>query len=161
MSKQTLFEAAKDAPDGTRFKAGSFEAVKNDGCLRLSSGDRGNVSLGFLQLTYFEVIPAEPKKRDVRVSDVIYDDGVKFPSDKHDECISSFRLIGRLMQWEGAQLGEPGCFLSWSVSDQKWRVHAAVAHNPPTRVTFKTKDQCLAAYKAECPELMEACHDTA
>lgn len=83
-------------------------------------------------------------------------DEVILPCDLWYEGISAFRLIGRLMKWEGAQIGKLGYVLSYIQN---------IEHSPiepiytkmflPYSVTFETSDQCLAAWKAECPELFK------
>lgn len=147
IAKQTLFEAAKDAPDGTRFKIiGREYTLESDGggkYLRLE-GDGKLSSLDVLHSTDFEVIPSGPKKRD----DIpAFPVTTNVPSDVSNECVDAFNLISRLMQWEGAQIGEPG----YSIGELRYETESPL----PYIVTFETSEQCRAAWKAECPEWFE------
>lgn len=149
----TLFEAAKDAPDGTRFLlVGSDQhVVKHDQLRLIWADDGGHVEYGHLQRTDFEIVPS-PRKRDVGVARVYPRDEVFLPDDNFDEGIEAFRLIGRLLMWEGAQIGKPGYVITFTGARA---VSSWIDFPNKYEVTFKTAEQCEAAWKAECPEMFK------
>ncbi|MAK54700.1 MAG: hypothetical protein CML17_02420 [Pusillimonas sp.] len=159
--KQTLFEAAKDAADGTRFKVGQAIFKVHHGSLMWIDGDELRPALlNVLGATNWEYVPDGPKKRDVRQGQIVGEDSVYIPADMMAECIDAFKLIGRLAMWEGAQIGKPGyaksCILISHGDDKVGANGVMYIDNPlPLHVTFETKEQCEAAWKAECPEMFE------
>lgn len=137
--KQTLFEAAKDAPDGTRFKLGrtldmGAVYVKENGALRLEA-DRENSSisnLSWLESTDFEIIPSGPQKAE------------KIPAHLVKDYNGLQKMIAELLKWEGAKLNQ----LGWAMNtDTGTPFKAPYAH--PLSVTFETSEQCLKAWNAE------------
>ena len=153
-TKQTLFEAAKDAPDGTRFKSNDNDIfVKTLGTLKFED-DGCIVGLHILELTDFEIIPPGPRKRDVGVNTLTSTHRINVPDDLEKECVEAFKLIGRLTMWEGAQIGKPG----YAAGRYLGEAHP-VAHylNKVSlyQVTFETPEQCIAAWQAEWSEALK------
>lgn len=145
-TKPTLFEAAKDAPDGTMFelKADSIDGygsrvfVKEDCAIKDRKYGRLVTCLDFLARTDFEFIPSGPVKA-FNLTD-------QQTREYKDACL----LIGELMKWPGAQIGKPG----WTIGDE--HEPFVIDANPlKTTVTYKDKQQAEAAYRAECPELFK------
>lgn len=151
--KQTLFEAAKDAKDGTRFKLGcGLECFISNGTVIVDGFECGKVDI--LSSTDFYVIQQPPRKRDVGKSTVCCRE---VPSDMFADCCDAFKLICRLAMWEGAQIGKPGYAMEMVMfNGQSSKFEPFMRKNPaPITVTFKTKEQCEAAWKAEFPEMFE------
>lgn len=149
--KKTLFEAACEAEDGTRFKLSGvvFERREDGEGWGLYAAKSNNHARGdILVRTDFEQLPSGPKKRDVKMWVVSSEDDIKFPKDQFDECIEAANIIGRLMQWEGAQIGKPGYVI---ITTSRKAVYSEI--QTPCDVTFQTAEQCEAAWKAECTEL--------
>jgi hypothetical protein len=153
LKKQTLFDAAKDAHEGAKFAIGNDKFVKNMGNLIWveDSGHSNFAPLVMLSATDFETIPDGPKKRDVRMAPVALQHSVMVPEDYFADVIPAITLIGKLMQWEGAQIGKPG-YRTNGVNGIPYFVDDAVI---PIDVTFETADQCEAAWKAECLEMFK------
>ena len=152
--KKTLFEAACDAEVGTKWaltlSANQDVVVKKVGKVVWDRSEE-HIPFHVYQRTDLFQLPSGPKKRDVDVSvlRLIGTLSVEVPDDAIDECVSAFDLIGRLMQWEGAQIGKPG----WVMVKNNERWFAYRAANDIYAVTFETEEQCLAAHKSECPEM--------
>lgn len=158
--KKTLFEAAYEAEVGTQWvltkSASKLKCHKEaDGDVVWSENGDGyienegdSVPFHVALRTDFEQLPSGPKKRDVRQGQVVGEDSVYIPSDKMQECIDAFKLIGRLTQWEGAQIGKPGYVI---ITTSRKAVYSEI--QTPCDVTFQTAEQCEAAWKAECPEM--------
>lgn len=163
--EQTLFEAAKDAPDGTRFMLKTMTGdvlVKRKTATNawvLEWEDGASLSHSSLGMVDFDIVSLGPKKRDcdVTVLRLAGTLSAEVPDDMVDDCVGAFDLIARLCMWEGAQIGKPGYVLSHIKN---------VEHSPiepiytkmvlPYSVTFKdSPEQCLASWKAECPEMFE------
>jgi hypothetical protein len=153
LKKQTLFDAAKDAPDGSRFLlvGSDRHVVKHDQLRLIWADDGGHVEYGHLQRTDFEAIPDGPKKRDVHMAPVALKNSVMVPADCFADVIPAMALIGKLMQWEGAQIGKPGYRINMLNGDAYFIFDADL----PTDITFETEDQCKAAWEAECPDMFK------
>ena len=144
---QTLFEAAKDAPVGTRWFVGRSDLV----VFKSSQGHKWtlqykhngeNVRTDTLCRTDFEIIPSGP----VKASGI--------PLEKMKDVHSAIDLIGELMKWPGAQIGKPGYVLSYIRNIDHSPIEADYTkHFLPSSITFETAEQCEAAWKHECPEL--------
>jgi hypothetical protein len=153
-TQQTLFEAAEDAPDGTMFKVGQVHMEKiQDGTFWGLHYDHGeNVRSCFLGRTDYEIVHRGPRKRKLVVCNI----SAEVPDNMKEICAKSFDLIGRLCMWEGAHIGEPGEIPGRFVGDPLGSMASMYCEFPgPCDVTFQTKEQCLAAWKAECPELFK------
>ena len=165
LSKPTLFEAAKNAPDGTRFMLKTMPGdvlVKRKTATNawvLEWEDGASLSHSSLGMVDFDIVSLGPKKRDcdVTVLRLAGTLSAEVPDDMVDDCVGAFDLISRLCMWEGAKKpGTPGYVLSHIKN---------VDHSPiepiytkmilPYSVTFETAEQCLAAWKAECPEMFQ------
>jgi len=150
--QQTLFEAAINAPDGAQFR---IDATVFNKCREMSrewtlvNNYGKHAEMHYLERTDFEQLPAEPKKRDVKMTPIY---GVKVPSDMTRTLREKFELIGRLMQWEGAQIGEPGWAFNKPEPDKPFYLECACS---PIDVTFQNPEQCTAAWQAVFPELFE------
>lgn len=96
--KQTLFESAKDAPDGTRFKLMGQEFKK----FRHSHGDWSliddrdvPVNTCHMDCTDFEIIPSGPQKAE------------KIPAHLVVDYNRAQKQIADLLKWEGARIEGP------------------------------------------------------
>lgn len=159
-AQQTLFEAACEAEDGTEFVIAGYggkavwwagnKAVWWAGNLTWDERGERDVCVRVPQMTDFEQIPSGPKKRETEFLDICEGDRIKVPFDRWKDCADAFKLIGRLMQWEGARIGKPGYNYYTDGSGTYFEDHPS-----KYEVTFKTAEQCEAAWKAECPEMFE------
>ena len=144
--KKTLFEAACEAEDGTRFRVeGTRTALWKDGNLTWEFIYGHDVPVSILRRTDFEQLPSGPKKRDVAETTWV----AKAPYDRVNELAPVVDMMARLLQWEGAQIGKPG----WVMVKNNERWFAYRTANDIYAVTFETEEQCLAAHKSECPEM--------
>lgn len=145
--QQTLFEAAKDADDGTRFKVGSLVLEKTrHQCAEWSlTDDRGRHCMTYhLDVTDFEQLPPEPVKAD------------KVPQHLIPDYNKAMKLIADLLRWPGAQIGKPGYVLSYIRNIDHSPIEADYTkHILPSSVTFETAEQCETAWKAERPEVFK------
>ncbi|QDP65977.1 MAG: hypothetical protein GOVbin631_38 [Prokaryotic dsDNA virus sp.] len=151
--KKTLFEAACEAEDGTEWKMSNGHVYQKM-IGNIYHKDSGSIaSYKDLIKTDFEQLTSGPKKRDVQHEGRVH----YVPSDMVPEIDSAFSLIKRLAIWEGAQIGKPGYAMEMVMfNGQSSKFEPFMRKNPaPITVTFKTKEQCEAAWKAECPEMFE------
>lgn len=128
-TKQTLFEAAKDAPDGTRFKVGRIGLTvtkHGNDCWDLRNQHGNAIPWSYHTRTDFEIIPPGPRKRDTHTPE---------NEAKRD---AAYELINQLSLWEGAHVGNP--------------VLIAGESSVALVIKYDTYDQCHAAVKSECGE---------
>ena len=160
--QKTLFEAACEAEDGTRFKVGTRCLVMTrhgwGDDLVFEDSPEKSVPISWMYSTDFERLPSGPKKRTLHVDDWVFDSHheIYVPFDMKNDAVKAFKLMSDLMQREGAQIGRPGYVIKKVSGGGISSSIVAYEESPkPTEITFQYADQCLAAWKAECPEMFE------
>lgn len=152
---KTLFEAACEAEVGTKWaltlSANQDVVVKKANKVVWDSSEE-NIPFHVYQRTDLYQLPSSPKKRDA----IIHVDGFLVPFDLHQDATSLSTLTAGLLKWEGAQIGKPGWVMGHvSKTDDVLIEPYQMSMVMPDQVTFKTREQCEAAWKAECPDLFE------